>query len=62
MSRCVECEESCCKSCIEEDLCPNCKIEMENENEDQQCNITETKSTGNPGQPETSNTEVKLAS
>jgi len=60
--RCTECEELCCKSCLEENVCPNCKEEMEKDNEDQECKISETKQNGNPSQPETSETQIKLAS
>ncbi len=62
ISRCAECEELCCKSCLEENLCPNCKEEMEKDNEQQECKIEETKQAGNPSQPQTITTEIKLAS
>lgn len=61
-SRCTECEELCCQSCLEESVCPNCKEEMEKENEERECKITETNQDGGPGQSEPSQTEAKLAS
>ena len=62
ISKCTECEELCCESCLEDDHCPNCKEEMEKENEEQECKITETNQDGGPSQSETSKAEVKLAS
>ena len=62
MQECAECGSTCCSSCLEENVCPNCKEEMEKDNEDQECKISETIQNGNPSQPETSKTEIKLAS
>jgi len=62
MSHCAECGQLCCTSCLEDDLCPNCIEEKENENEEQQDNITETETIGKPNQLDPGNTEVKLAS
>ena len=36
MSECSECEAMCCRSCLEENLCPNCKEELENNEDEQQ--------------------------
>jgi len=57
--RCTECECVCCESCIEEGLCPDCKQERKNEDEEKQ--ITGTKETGTQSEPQ-NNTEIKLAS
>ena len=62
ISRCTECEELCCKSCLEESVCPNCKEEMEKENEERECKIAETNQDGGPSQSETSKKQIKLAS
>jgi len=60
--RCVECECVCCESCIEEGLCPDCKQERKNEDEGQEKQITGTGETGTQSEPQTDNTEIKLAS
>ena len=62
MQECAKCNSACCSSCLEDNVCPNCKEEMENNNDDQECKISEAKQNGNPGQPETSETQIKLAS
>jgi hypothetical protein len=62
MRECAECNSLYCSSCLEENICPNCKEEMEKDNEEQECKTSETKQNGNPSQPETSETQVKLAS
>jgi len=62
MQECTECNSLYCSSCLEENVCPNCKEEMEKDNEEQECKTSETKQNGNPSQPETSETEIKLAS
>lgn len=42
-TRCAECGCVCCESCVEDDLCPNCKEELENqENEEQEPDKSET--------------------
>ena len=62
MKQCAECESACCSSCLEDNICPYCKEEMENNNDDQECKTSETNENGNPGQPEASETKIKLAS
>lgn len=62
MKECAECDSACCSSCLEDNICPNCKEEMEKDNEEQECKTSETKQDGNPSQPETSETQIKLAS
>ena len=59
---CTECEELCCQSCLQDDVCPNCKEEMEKENEEQESENSEANQNRDPSQPQTSSTEVKLAS
>lgn len=61
MSACTDCEESCCASCLEEGLCPSCREKMENENEQEE-QITPVHQDRNTDQPETSKTEIELAS
>ena len=58
ISKCSECEEFYCEDCLEEGVCPTCKEEMENDNEEQQEN-TEQKE--NSSQPQTVEAEIKLA-
>jgi len=60
ISRYTKCEELCCESCLEDGLCPNCKEEMEKENEEQECKITETNKDGGPSQSETSKSALKF--
>ena len=62
IGRCSECEEMYCQSCLEDGICPNCKEEMENPNEEQETQITRVSQDENTSQPQTENTEVKLAS
>ena len=62
VSGCEKCGELFCPSCLEDDLCPNCKEEKEQENEKQQIQITRVNQNENTGQPQTSPTEIKLAS
>jgi hypothetical protein len=62
MKECAGCGSLCCESCFEEDICPNCKLEMENENEEQECQIDKTSPTENREQAQASKTEIKLAS
>ncbi|MHC4159896.1 MAG: hypothetical protein ACYSSO_12540 [Planctomycetota bacterium] len=61
ISRCTECNGLCCKECLEEDLCPNCKQEMEIENEEHTNETTRTTGNGEQEQPETTSPEIKLA-
>jgi hypothetical protein len=60
--RCVECECVCCESCIEERLCPNCKEEKENEDEEQTEQITGANENRVSSKFQTSNPEIKLTS
>jgi hypothetical protein len=62
MKECAECDSAFCSSCLEDDICPNCKEEMENNKDDQECETSETKQKGSSSQPETSKTQIKLAS
>ena len=62
MRECAECKSLYCSSCLEENVCPNCKEEMEKDNEEQECKTSKTKQNENSSQPETSETEIKLAS
>ena len=62
VSGCEECGAMFCQSCLEDGVCPNCKEEMEKENEEQECEITEANQERDPSQPQTNTTEVKLAS
>lgn len=61
MAECAECGSPCCKSCLEDNMCPDCEKESEvEENEEQEGSInTEGQ---NEKQPQTSPTEVELAS
>ncbi len=59
--RCVECESVCCESCIEEGLCPGCKEEKENEDEEQIEQITGANENRVSSRPQTSDSEIKLA-
>ncbi len=48
-TKCSECESICCESCITDGLCPDCKKEMENEDEEQPSETTnETPTTDGP--------------
>jgi len=58
--RCIECKCLCCESCIDEGLCPDCKEERDNEDEEQREPITKERERRNTS--ETSNSEIKLAS
>jgi hypothetical protein len=40
MKECAECGSQCCRACLEDDTCPNCKQEMEIENEEQEKQIS----------------------
>ena len=60
--KCTECEEIYCQSCLEDGICPTCKEEMENENEEQETQITRVNKNENTSKPQTENAEVKLAS
>jgi hypothetical protein len=57
-TRCIECESVCCESCIDEGLCPDCKQERKNEDEEQERQIKRTNESG----AQANNTEIKLAS
>lgn len=57
--RCAECECVCCESCIEEGLCPDCKEDRENEDEQARNQIKER---GDQDTSKRSDTEIKLAS
>ena len=61
ITKCTSCEEPCCESCIEEGLCPDCREEMENDNEEQETDITTVNKDKDTSQPQTSEAEVKLA-
>lgn len=62
ISRCTKCEELCCEDCLEDDLCPTCKEEMENDNEEQETQITRISQDTNKSKPQAENAEAKLAS
>ena len=62
ISGCTKCEELCCEDCLENGICPTCKKEMENDNEEQETQITTVNKDANTSKPQTENTEVKLAS
>ncbi|MHC4495173.1 MAG: hypothetical protein ACYSYM_05045 [Planctomycetota bacterium] len=62
ISECSECEEIYCQSCLENGMCPTCKEEMENDNEEQETQITTVSQNTSTSQPQTENAEVKLAS
>ena len=47
-AKCSECESICCESCINDGLCPNCKEEMENEEDEEQQNEDAPKTTTEP--------------
>lgn len=59
VSGCKECGELVCLSCLEEDICPNCNQEKENDNEQQETKINERENTC---QPQTHTTEIRVAS
>jgi hypothetical protein len=40
-TKCSECESVCCESCISDGLCPECKEEKENNDEEQQSETTD---------------------
>ena len=61
IKRCTKCEEFCCEDCLEEGICPTCKEEMENDNEEQETQITTVNKDKDTSQPQTSEAEVKLA-
>ena len=62
IGECSECEEIHCQSCLEDGICPICKEEMENENEEQETQITTVNKDANTSKPQAENPEVKLAS
>ena len=61
IKRCTKCEELCCEDCLEKGICPTCKEEMENNNEEQETQITTVNKDKDTSQPQTSTAEVKLA-
>jgi hypothetical protein len=62
IGKCPECEDPYCQSCLEDDLCPNCKEEKEKTNEEQETQITRVNKDANTSKPQTENAEIKLAS
>lgn len=61
ITRCSNCEGLCCESCLKDDLCPECREEMENENEEQPTETTPGNENTNTSQPQTKPAEVRLA-
>ena len=60
ISECEKCEELFCQSCLEDGLCPNCKEEMENKNEEQKTQLVSIEQ--NTSQPQANATEVNVTS
>ena len=58
--RCIKCKIVCCESCIEDGLCPDCKEEMENEDEERGKQVTEKRA--NQSTSGKSDKEIKVAS
>jgi len=52
-TKCADCESTCCESCLTDGLCPDCKEERENEDEEQE--IGETDEIPNTSQPQPTN-------
>ena len=59
--RCIECECLCCESCIDEGMCPDCKQERKNKDEEQRNQIETTSEVRSQSESQANNTEIKLA-
>jgi len=59
---CPKCKRLYCSSCLEEDLCPKCKEELENENEQHANQNTRTDKDGSPEQSKTTQPEIQHSS
>jgi len=62
IEECSKCKRLYCSSCLEEGLCPNCKEELENENEQHPNQNTRTDKDRSPRQPETTQPEIQHSS
>jgi len=59
--KCTECQVVCCESCITDGLCPDCREERENENEQQREQVAGTSQSGASSDSQAAAGEVRLA-
>jgi hypothetical protein len=62
ISKCAGCGSRCCQSCLDEGVCPNCKEELEAENEERENGSEGTNENTDTTEPtESTKPEIKLA-